>query len=151
MLEPKLETTKVIINKFGKIVIDLNSEISFPLGLLGMEEYKRFAIAPCTIAKFSQFVLLQSLDADELVFLVLPIDLNSQKIYKAEDVKEALTQSNIKKQDCAMLLIAGTKVDEEGKKRITVNTRAPVVIDTNKKLARQYVLQNPDYEVQKVL
>lgn len=148
MLETVNKNTRIITNKFGNILIQLDNEIIFPLGILGMEEYKKFTIAPCPIDKFNQFVLLQSLESDQLVFIAFPVDLETQTFYKAEDLKTAMIDNT---ENYTMLLIAGTKEDENGKKHITVNTQAPIVIDNLKKTAHQCVLQSQDYDVQKVL
>ncbi len=149
-LKEKIET-RIIKNKFGKVEVNPEVVINFPLGILGMPKYKEFHLVQCPVQKFSQFLLLQSSEEDELVFMVLPIDPNNPKYIKSGDLDEAYSQVEIAKEDASVVLVAATKEDEEGRKRITVNTRAPIIIDSNKKTAIQYVLQNNEYEVQQLV
>jgi flagellar assembly factor FliW len=143
-----LVESRIINNKFGEVEVNSSNSIHFPLGILGMPVYKEFHLIPCPVAKFSQFLLMQSAQTDELVFMVLPIDPEHPQYIKSEDLDAAYPQIDMDKKDISIVLIASTKEDEEGKKRITVNTCAPVFIDVNKKTAIQYVLQNNEYSVQ---
>ncbi len=143
--------TKVISNKFGEVSVDLDKTIHLPLGLLGMNSFKDFYLTPCPVEKFKQFLLLQSAQTDELVFMVLPVDLENQQLIQQADLDEAFKQIGILQEDASMVLIAATKEDEDGRKRITVNVRAPLFIDTEKKTAIQYVMQNNEYNVQQFL
>ncbi len=143
--------TKVIKNKFGEIAVDLDKSIHFPLGILGMNAFKEFYLAPCPVKKFNKFLLMQSAQTDDLVFMVLPLDLESQKYIQTKDLDDAFEQVGMKKENSSIMLIAATKEDQDGTKRITVNTRAPVFVDTEKKTAIQYVLQNNEYDVQQFL
>jgi flagellar assembly factor FliW len=148
--KPAMEN-RVINNKFGEVVVNSANSIHFPLGILGMSVYKEFHLIPCPVEKFSQFLLMQSAQTDELVFMVLPIDPENPKYIKDKDLDEAYAQVDIKKKNASIVLIASTKEDEEGRKRITVNSRAPVFIDVTKKTAIQYVLQNNEYDVQQIV
>lgn len=143
--------SRIIESKFGPIEISAMNEVNFPLGILGMPGCKSFHLIQCPIEKFSQFLLLQSGDDDTLVFMVLPINPLQPKYFKEEDLEEAYNQTGVKKQDASIVLIASTKENEEGKKLITVNTRAPIIIDTQKREAKQYVLQNNEYEVRQYI
>lgn len=143
--------TKVIKNKFGEIIVDLDKSIHFPLGILGMNAFKEFYLAPCPVQKFKQFLLMQSAQTDDLVFMVLPLDIDNQNYIKSQDLDEAFEQIGINKDNASIVLIAATKEDQDGVKRITVNVRAPVFIDSEKKSAIQYVLHNNEYDVQQFL
>lgn len=147
-----LLNTKVITNKFGEIAINLDAAISLPQGVLGFPEQKEYFVVPCPIQKFSNFVLLQSAEQDNLVFMALPIDLQVQTILKAEDISEGALQAGIEKGELAIVLIASTKMLEEtGQKVITVNAKAPIFIDTKNKTAKQVVFQSTEYDVQHIL
>ena len=140
---------KVIHNKFGEITVRLDKEIFCPQGLLGMPDYTSFALANCPMKKFSTFRLFQSLEEDSLVFMVLPIPLNNP-IIKTEDLKEALQIAEVNEEDAAFLLISGTK-EVNGSKVITVNARVPIIIDTKKQAAMQFILPNQSYDVQHII
>jgi flagellar assembly factor FliW len=143
--------SRIIESKFGPIKVSESSEVSFPIGILGMPKCKRFHIIPCHVEKFSQFLLMQSADDDNLIFMVLPVDLANPKYHQEEDIIEACNQVGVAKEEASFVLIASTKINEDGKKLITVNTRAPIVIDVKNRVGVQYVLQNNEYDVQRFL
>ena len=140
---------KVIQNKFGEISVNLGNAIYCPYGLVGMPEQISFALANCPIEKFATFKLFQSLIDETLVFMVLPLDLENPIIAK-EDLLEAFEIAGVEEKDAGIVLIASTKELEEGKV-ITVNARAPIIIDAKNKAAIQFVLPNTDYDVQHII
>jgi len=145
------DNTQIISSKFGQISISNTNHVTFPLGILGMPKCINFHLVPCPIEKFSQFLLMQSGDDKELIFMVLPIDHTDPKYIESKDLDIAMKQVGIEKQNASVVLVSSTKELSNGQKVITVNTRAPIIIDHVKKTAIQYVLQNNDYEVQKIL
>lgn len=147
----KVDAQRNIQSKFGEITIDLTKQINFPQGILGFPDFKSYCVVPCPVAKFSNFVLLQSTSNDELVFMTLPLDQVSQRYIKAEDLQEGCKQANIDPANLLLLLVAGTKVLESGQKVITVNAKAPIFMDITAKIAMQVVFQSTEYDVQQVL
>jgi flagellar assembly factor FliW len=90
-------------------------------------------------------MLLQALEPDDLSFIVLPYDASAGLI-DAKDVEDALQHLGIAAPDCAIMLIA-TFRRMGGSFETSVNMRAPIFIDTAKRLAWQYILPNDRYEV----
>lgn len=144
---------KTIQSKFGEITINLGNQINFPQGILGFPTHKNYCVVQCPVEKFKNFVLLQSTDENELLFMVYPLDLKTQTFIKEDDIEEGCTQANISnKSSLLVLLVAGTKLMEDtGQKVITVNTKAPIFMDVEAKTAAQVVFQNGNYDVQHIL
>ena len=144
------ENVRTVKSRFGEFIVKLDNALLFPYGMIGMPEHTSFVLLESPFEKFQDFKLLQSLISDELVFMVLPI-AHENKIIAQEDLDHAYKMIEIEKDNAVVLLIASTILNEEGKSVITVNARAPVFIDITQKAGMQFVLHNPEYEVQRPL
>lgn len=138
--------------RFGKIKISSSNKISFPHGMIGMPEANNFALAPCPIKKYSHFTLLQSLDNEELCFLTLPVASNFYKatdsLISSNDIESVCSAFSIKEENLAVILIATIHNDEENKlSTISVNLRAPIILDTSSKVGGQYVFLRSEYPI----
>src|SRR5690606_6839439 len=102
-----------------------------------------FALADLPNGKHPQFKALQCLTDPNLAFLVAPLASDSQAIDPA-DVGEACEALSIAHEDLAILLIVTVRRDDDGS-HVSVNLRAPVMVDTRQRVARQYVLPNNKY------
>ena len=138
-----------IENKFGKVKVNLDKRISLPFGLLGIPDAKNYCLAEPEQEKFKIFKLLQSLDDKELVFLTFPLDIHNE-IIDTVDLEEATTFLGIPSNNLVVLLIASSR-QVDGTKRITVNSRAPIFLDVNRKTGIQFVLPNSKYQTQHLL
>jgi flagellar assembly factor FliW len=96
-----------------------------------------------------KFKLLQSLDDYGLSFITLPAGLRNG-IVAAEDLAFACKELGIAVENLAALLIVSVHRSPD---RITlsVNARAPLLIDSRLKLAAQYVFQTDKYKVQHII
>ena len=142
------KTEYIITNKFGDLNINLANTVTLPYGLIGMPQYKSFCITKTDIEHLQQFKIMQSLDEDNLSFLILPLEI-SNPVIEASDIEFACKHTEIDQKDAFVVLIASTKVIEE-KKVITVNAKAPVIVDVKRKIAIQYVLTK-EYSTQFVI
>lgn len=140
---------EMIDTRFGKIAIRRDNPISFPHGLLGMPDKTSFCLLEFPIAKFSQFRLLQSLEDSALSFITLPLEINNT-ILERDDIVKACKDLNIPERDLAILLIVSVHRGAS-EVRLSVNARAPLLIDAQQREATQYVFQNNRYEVQQPL
>lgn len=142
-----METIK---SRFGDITVDNEKAIAFPRGLLGMPDMFRFALVNFPSEKMQQFMLLQSLDDKSLSFITLPLDLNNNTIIKADDVRVACREMQIAENNLALLLIVSVHrgVDQV---KLSVNARAPLIVDVDRKVGAQYVFQQDQYKVQHML
>lgn len=138
-----------IKTRFGEINVDTNKAVTFPRGLLGMPDKLRYALATFPSAKMAQFKLLQSLDDHNLSFITLPLDLENS-IININDIRTVAADLNIKESAVALLLIVSVHRSPDQVK-LSVNARAPIFIDAERKIGVQYVFQNDSYKVQHML
>lgn len=137
--------TLVIESRFGTLTVRPHAALLFPQGLLGFGDYRDFALAELPDGKQPQFKALQCLTDPNLAFLVAPLPSGSTAI-DADDIQEACNSLSITPEDLAIVLIVTVRRDEDGS-HVSVNLRAPVLIDTRHRVARQYVLPNNKYQI----
>lgn len=141
-----VENCKKIISRFGEVYINLGNKIFFPSGLIGFSLNQNFCLTyKSDIPKFN---ILQSIDNDSLSFLTLPLFLDNH-IIAQDDLENTGEKLGIPLKNLAIILIASSKMIDQTKK-ITLNARAPIFIDTDKKTAFQYVLQNTQYSFSEI-
>jgi flagellar assembly factor FliW len=141
-----METIK---SRFGEITVDTSKAFVFARGLLGMPEKAHFVLANFPNPKMQQFMLLQSLDDATLSFITLPLDLKNG-IIAYEDLSTACRDLQISEANVAVLLITTVHRGLDQVK-LSVNTRAPLLIDAQRKVGAQYVFQQDSYKVQHML
>ncbi len=141
--------TETITTRFGEVTVDLGKAIMFPRGLLGIPDKSQFILAKFPSEKMQQFTMLQSLDDLALSFITLPINMENA-IVAASDIKAACADLQIAEANLAMLLMVSVHRYPD-QVRLSVNARAPIMIDAERKLAVQYVFQNDAYKVQHML
>lgn len=142
-------TAETVRSRFGDITVDASKGVTFPLGLLGIPDKCNYAVAKFPSEKMEQFMLLQSLDDVGLSFITLPIAMANPMIGEA-DLKSACQDMQMDENNVAILLIVTVhrKLDQVN---LSVNVRAPLLIDTQRKLGVQYVFPNDTYKVQHML
>jgi len=141
--------TEIIKSRFGDISVEAGKAISFPRGLLGMPDRFNFILANFPSPKMQQFKLLQSLDDAALSFITLPLDVQNAIISSA-DIANACRDLQITEQNLALLLIVSVHRTPDQVK-LSVNARAPIMIDAERRTGVQYVFQNDEYKVQHML
>jgi flagellar assembly factor FliW len=140
---------ETIETRFGVVNVDASKAVMFPLGLLGMPDRFHFVVTAFPNPKMQQFMLLQSLDDKNLSFITLPLDFNNS-IISANDVKSACSDMQMDETNVALLLIVSVHRSLSGVS-LSVNARAPLLIDAGQKIGAQYVFQNDQYKVQHML
>ena len=141
-----METVK---SRFGDVTIDTSKRLTFPRGLLGMPDRFNFALANFPSEKMQQFKMLQSLDDQALSFITLPVDLQNA-IISPDDLRSAMVDLQIPESSLVVLLIVSVHRSPE-QVRLSVNARAPLFIDAERKIGAQYVFQSDAYKVQHML
>lgn len=142
-----IENTKIVKNQFGEFSINLDRKINLPSGLIGMSQANNFVLLASPLQNFKDFYILQSVEFDDLAILLQPINLESPIYHDAKDLEDVLLHIGFKKESVSILVVVAAKM--EGEQRIlTVNTRAPIFIETDRMLAAQFVLPNPNYDIQ---
>ena len=138
-----------IETRFGEIVFDRANAIYMPRGLLGYADFRDFGLADMPDARLGQFRLLQSFTEPSLSFVVAPLDTDAGLV-EAQDVRDACRVLSVGFEEIAVLLIVATRRIGETT-QISVNLRAPILVDTGTQTAWQYVLGNSRYPVRYVI
>jgi flagellar assembly factor FliW len=134
-----------IQTRFGEMVVDPSSTLRLPRGLMGFSHLHDFALAGLPEERFGNFKLLQSLEAPEVSFIVVPYQPGDGLI-APEDIAEAFQALGIGSADGAVLLVVSIRKSSD-KATVSVNLRAPLVVDLKGRSAWQFVLSNQEYSV----
>lgn len=135
--------------RFGTLEFGPENSIHMPIGPLGFTDFHRFGLVNLSNPSLDQFKLLQSLDNPDLGFIVTPLNTESGPI-SAEDLEDGALSVGIPVEDATFLLVVTVRSSDKGPS-ITVNLRAPVVLNVNLLTARQVVLANSNYPIQQPL
>lgn len=133
--------------RFGDIEIDENLIITLPEGILGFEDFKRYIILD-HFDKESPFKWLQSVEDPSLAFVITdPLIFVPE--YVAKISKEEVKSIELSDAGKAIIVvIVNIKRDHS---EITINLQGPMVINAEKKLAKQAVIRESDYSVRHVI
>lgn len=126
---------------FGEIEIDEEKIISFPEGIPGFEDQKRFIIINNHDSE-NPFDWFQAVDNGNLSFVIINPFLvkPDYDFVLSPSVEEKLKIENEK--DLAVYTIA---VIPEDIKKITINLSGPVVINVKERLGKQIILNDERY------
>lgn len=136
--------TVAVETRFGTVAVGREAILDMPSGILGFDGHSRFALVDLPDGRLGQFRLLQSLHDPDVSFIVMPFDTGSGLIDEA-DLDEARRAAGAAADACFLLIVTIRK--EEGTVRMTVNLRAPIVVDAARRVARQCVLSNNRYSI----
>ncbi len=133
--------------RFGQVEIDENLIITMPEGILGFDDFKRYIILD-HFDKESPFKWYQSIEDPSLAFVITdPLIFVPE--YKAKISREEVRTIELTDASSALIVvIVNIKRDHS---EITVNLQGPIVINTEKRLARQVVLRDTEYSVRHVI
>lgn len=138
-----------IQSRFGEISVDANKALVFPHGLLGLPDKVHFALAAFPSEKMKQFMLLQSLDETKLSFIALPTAIDNAFI-SPQDIREVCRELDIAETSLGILFIVSVHRNL-AEVKLSVNARAPILIDSVRRIGIQHVFQNDQYKVQHML
>lgn len=142
---PDIEDAVTVDTQFGPMTFTKDQMIRFPTGLLGFGGVNEFGIGNLPDPSFGNFRLMKSLDDSGLGFLILPLEGLPDHIHE-DDLKHACEALAIAPEDVAVMLIVTVHKSKE-KTTLTVNLRAPILIDTKLRTAVQHVLPNAAYPI----
>lgn len=128
---------------FGVIEIDGRDVVRFPDGLPGFENVREFVILDSSGGE-SPFKWLQSVDEPELAFAIVnPFSI--KKDYNIEVKQEAVEDLGIESQaDVAVYAIVVVPGDIS---RVSMNLKAPIIINTKNNKGSQVILDTDKYGV----
>ncbi len=130
---------------FGKIDIEEEKIIEFPMGIIGFENLKRFALIydkdkeqPSTIS------WLQSMEEPLMALPVIsPTDIRAEYTPIIED---ELTKQIGDPADADILIFVTMSIPSDLTK-MSANLKAPIIINTVNRKAMQVIAENEDYEI----
>lgn len=135
---------EVATKAFGTVEINPEDIVDFPEGLLGFQEYHKFAL----IAEKddSPFRWLQSMEETSLAFIVIQPDIFMKSAYSPELLSGDLDALSVKKADqCRIYLIV--TIPENEPQKMTANLQGPILINGEKKIGRQVISLNDKHYV----
>ena len=137
---------KVSSRIFGEIEIEDDKILTFESGLIGFEEYKKFAIVYDTEKQTKGGIMwLQSMEDSDLAFPIIDPMLvydNYNPVVEDEWLKPI---GDIKNETDIFVLSILTVPSDLTK--MTANLKAPVIINTETRKACQIIVNNEEYEV----
>ena len=147
---PVMPESAVIENRFGTLRFEPEQMLMLPQGLIGFGQHRRFALGNLPGDGASNtFRLLQSLDEATLSFIVRPTTA-SDALIAAEDVDLLLETFGISREALVLLHIITIR-EEAGRISMTLNIKAPVIIDATARTAFQHVIPGDKYPVRQPL
>ncbi len=133
---------KVMVPNMGEVEVAEDKIINFVQGPLAFEDYKKFFIIDPEENDFP-FKLLQSAEEESLGF-ILTDPFTFKPDYDIELNEDVLQELEIEKPEDILVfvfLVIPDKVED-----ISANLVAPIIINAEKKLAKQVILDGTDYE-----
>jgi len=116
--------------------------ITFKKGILGLENLQKFIIAD--IKENPVFKILQSIE-DESVGLVIISPFEVKNNYEIE-LKDYVTE-NLNISSSQEVILYNTVTVNSDVNKITVNLKAPIVINMDKKLGEQIIIDKEEYKI----
>lgn len=151
-LEPAIAADPDVVTietRFGDLEFQLKNSIYMPRGMLGYAEQHIFGLANMPDPKLEQFKLFQSLEEASLSFIVAPMTAGSETI-EVGDIEAACETLSIDPANAVLLLVVSTR-RIGASTQITVNLRAPILLDGENQNAYQHVLMNNKYPVRQII
>ena len=133
---------------FGDIEADEEKLLTFKDGIPGFEELHTFLLIAEDEENGSYFYWLQSVDNPQTAFLMIDM-IRFKPDYDPR--VEAEQVADLESDDPADFVIYNIAVMPKDVKEMTVNLRAPVVINPGKRLGKQVVCMNEEYDVKHYL
>jgi flagellar assembly factor FliW len=140
----------IIESRFGDITIHESDGVTLPRGIYGFEEYTTYAVIDLPGQTITNFRILQCLDEVALVFMLTPLLHMGGLLIPKADLCEATDHLSLDFDNCDFYAIT-TVCEKDNGLEISLNLKAPIVVDRQHKKAWQYILECSDYPVKYVL
>ncbi|ACA56934.1 flagellar assembly protein FliW [Clostridium botulinum] len=126
----------------GSIEYEEKDVIYFQKGIPGFEELKKFIIFP--VEDNEVFLVFHSIENKDIGIIVTS-PFNIEKDYEIQLEEEQIT--NLKIQDEKDALVLNTVTLDSDIDKITVNLRAPIIINIKEKIGEQIIINSDKYKV----
>lgn len=124
---------QVQTSRFGSVEVSDDRVITFPKGLLGFGNHRRFCLLQPN--DDACFFWLQSADDPELAFVITDPNLFIRE-YQVPIRSEQMEDLRLERLEDAQVFVIVNKVGE----KLTGNLQGPLVVNTVRKVAEQFVL-----------
>ncbi len=133
---------KIATKFFGSIEVEEKDLITFGHGIPGFEEFHRYMIRK--YRDQSPFLVLQSVEKTDLAFILIELEqiVPGYSIDLSDEIVEELKLSA--PEEAVVRVIVTLPEDVQ---QATVNLAAPIVINFKTGLAKQIILNNPEYSL----
>lgn len=133
------------LKPFGEIEIDERQKLHFPLGILGFEGLKEYALMD---ASQPPFFWLQSLDVQEIAFILI-----EPRVFRP-DYQVTVPDSDLEEIGIVVpdqLLTFAIVTVPEDHRLMTANLQGPVLVNRAKRLGRQSISTDPQWQVRHLI
>ena len=146
LLPPRPESTVITIDSkaFGRVTVSENQIITFPSGLLGFPNFRRYALLNGHFK--SPFYCLQCLDNPSLAFLVTEPDALVPDYRPKKAVNDLRELQAASLDDLQVLVTLTIPPGRPGE--MTANLMSPLLINQAQGLGKQVVIDKPQYSHQ---
>jgi len=136
---------KISTTRFGDISIDESRIVQMREGMLGFEHLKRYVLL--TQDKETPFMWFQSVDDGSIAFVVIHsfVVKPDYDPLISDDAVKLLEIASPGSEDVVVLSVVTIRSDPF---TVMANLRAPIVVNTEKMLAKQVILLEGNYPVQ---
>ena len=131
---------RINTSRFGEIEVEEQSVVAMPEGMLGFAEFKKFVLIQHN--QGSPFLWYQAVDEPNLAFVIV------DPFTFFPDYEVMLTREDLERLQAAdlnSLAVFTVVVIPENPEDMTANLRGPVLINVEKRIARQVVLNEERY------
>ena len=128
---------------FGEIAVEQSKIIEFEHGLMGFEEYKNYTIL-YDIDGNQTVSWLQSTEEPGLALPIMNPLIVKEDYQLLVNDEEIRTLGNINEENMALFVTMTVPQDIT---KMTVNLKAPILINSDNCKGCQVIMDNPDYEV----
>jgi flagellar assembly factor FliW len=135
----KLETSR-----FGTIEVSEERVFNVPSGMIGFPDYTRYALLDHQ--EGSPFLWFQSIENGSLAFVLID-PLLFKPDYQVEIGREDMEELGLTNGCKPMHSLVVINVTRGNGARLTANLLGPVVLNVEKRLAKQVALTHPDYAI----
>jgi flagellar assembly factor FliW len=113
----------------------------FSDGLPGFESFRIFRVIPEPETYLAQLI---SIDDEKIGFILINAEVMGEYFEKVKNQQEVLTELNIVNQENLQiwLIVTLNALDAE---QITVNLRAPILLNSEKNIGKQLILYDEQY------
>ncbi len=124
-------------SRFGSVTIQADDVLNFPEGLLGFNELRHFVLLDDPSDEI--FAWLQSCEESNIAFPLLEPELfaGNYVVHLTKHDLEILQMDSVRGARCFSIITI-----PQDPTQMTANLKAPIVINVQKRLARQCVLQD---------